>query len=309
MKKNNVEIDYIEIVIDINHTPEKVASCYQVFSDEKYNFEESRVTYRPKKIISEFDSVITLQSLSSIDESNSKLKITGNFYKWLYGHNVTGCESLIELVLQTIEKLKTLDLVNPTKEQLETIRLGHFRLFKVDIKRDMIFDSKQNAIEYLSSLKNIATYPNQKKTIFENGIYFGFTSKRWRICNYHKGREIKDNFKRSKTSLELKALADLMIRQEIRIKSKQLNEWDLQFAHQWLDTCYINDFFNKKLDKTYIPEPVIKNSNNDITDFIDRRFYNCLINGDIENSYSRSVIHKKSKEFLKKYNIDIKKFS
>ena len=45
----------------------------------------------------------------------------GNFYKWLNGHNVTGCENLIDLVLQTIEKLKNLNLVDPTKEQLETI--------------------------------------------------------------------------------------------------------------------------------------------------------------------------------------------
>ncbi|WP_289812313.1 phage/plasmid replication domain-containing protein, partial [Acinetobacter bereziniae] len=70
---------------------------------------------------------------------------------------------------------------------------------------------------YLSTLKALSTYPNQKKTIFENGIYFGFTSKRWSICNYYKGQEIRDKSKRSKTSLELKALADLMIRQEIRI--------------------------------------------------------------------------------------------
>ncbi|MFH4233572.1 phage/plasmid replication protein, II/X family, partial [Acinetobacter baumannii] len=88
---------------------------------------------------------------------NSKLKISGNFYKWLNGHNVTGCESLIDLVLQTIEKLKNLNLVDPTKEQLETIRLGNFRLYRVDIKRDIVFDSKQNAIQYLSTLRNLST--------------------------------------------------------------------------------------------------------------------------------------------------------
>ncbi|MFH4347169.1 phage/plasmid replication protein, II/X family, partial [Acinetobacter baumannii] len=86
-------------------------------------------------------------------------------------------------------KLKNLNLVDPTKEQLETIRLGNFRLYRVDIKRDIVFDSKQNAIQYLSTLRNLSTYPKQKKTIFDNGIYFGFTSKRWSICNYHKGQE------------------------------------------------------------------------------------------------------------------------
>ena len=87
-----------------------------------------------QKILSEFDSIITLQSFSLLNDYNSKLKISGNFYKWLNGHNVTGCENLIDLVLQTIEKLKNLNLVDPTKEQLETIRLGNFRLYRVDVK-------------------------------------------------------------------------------------------------------------------------------------------------------------------------------
>ncbi|MFX8908244.1 phage/plasmid replication protein, II/X family, partial [Acinetobacter baumannii] len=134
--------------MDVNHKPEEVASCYQIVSDEKYNFDESKIKYRSKKILSEFNSIITLQSFSLLNDYNSKLKISGNFYKWLNGHNVTGCESLIDLVLQTIEKLKNLNLVDPTKEQLETIRLGNFRLYRVDIKRDIVFDSKQNAMIY-----------------------------------------------------------------------------------------------------------------------------------------------------------------
>jgi II/X family phage/plasmid replication protein len=170
---------------------------------------------------------------------------------------VTGCESLIDLVLLTIDKLKKLELVDPTDEQLETIRLGRFRIFKVDIKRDIIFESKQNAIQYLSTLKALSTYPKEK-TIFENGIYFGFTSKRWSMCNYYKGQEIRDKPNRSKTSLELKALADLMIRQEIRIRSKQLRTWDLLFGHQWLDLNYIDKFFSNKLEKIYIPKIILK---------------------------------------------------
>ncbi|HDK8954643.1 phage/plasmid replication protein, II/X family [Acinetobacter baumannii] len=305
MKKNKLEIDYLEVVVDINHKPEEVASCYQIVSDEKYNFDESKIKYRSKKILSEFDSIITLQSFSLLNDYNSKLKISGNFYKWLNGHNVTGCENLIDLVLQTIEKLKNLNLVDPTKEQLETIRLGNFRLYRVDVKRDLVFDSKQNAIQYLSTLRNLSTYPKQKKTIFENGIYFGFTSKRWSICNYHKGQEVRDNYKRSKTNLELQALADLMIRQEIRIQSKQLATWELRFGHQWRDLNNIENFFKNILDKIYIPAINLKDSKNNICDKSDRKFYNCVINGDHKEVYSRATISRKRRIFLDKYNIDI----
>ncbi|MGP2474086.1 hypothetical protein ACTUV2_12905 [Acinetobacter baumannii] len=49
MKKNKLEIDYLEVVVDVNHKPEEVASCYQIVSDEKYNFDESKIKYRSKK--------------------------------------------------------------------------------------------------------------------------------------------------------------------------------------------------------------------------------------------------------------------
>ncbi|MFH4077338.1 hypothetical protein WAI85_19985 [Acinetobacter baumannii] len=51
MKKNKLEIDYLEVVVDVNHKPEEVASCYQIVSDEKYNFDESKIKYRSKKNI------------------------------------------------------------------------------------------------------------------------------------------------------------------------------------------------------------------------------------------------------------------
>ncbi len=58
--------------MDVNHKPEEVASCYQIVSDEKYNFDESKIKYRSKKILSEFNSIITLQSFSLLNDYNSK---------------------------------------------------------------------------------------------------------------------------------------------------------------------------------------------------------------------------------------------
>lgn len=306
MQKEKIQIDRISITININHNPEKLSSCFQIYSDEKYCFDDAVISYRPKKIISEFDSVVKIQSFCTKEEPSTSLKLSGNLYKFLYGQNVTGSSDIIDLVLKTVDKLNKMNLVYPTEKQLEAIKFGQFRIHSIDIKRDLIFDSKQNAIQYLSHLKKNATYSHKDKAIFENGIYFGFGSKRWQICNYYKGREVEVNVKKSKTSNELKALADLMIRQEIRIHSKQLSTWDLRFGHQWLDFKRIDIFFSNLLDKIRISKIELKDSNNNITDKNDRKFYNCVISGDYEDIYSKSTINRKRKKFIEEYNIDIK---
>lgn len=306
MKKEKIHIDKISIKIEVNHDPKKISSCYQIYSNDKYSFENAVISYKAKKISSEFDSVIKIQSFCTKDETNTGLKLSGNLYKFLYGHNVTGSSDITDLILKTVDKLKQMNLVHPTEKQLEAIRLGQFRIHSIDIKRDLIFESKQNALQYFSHLKKNATYTHKEKAIFENGIYFGLGSKRWHICNYYKGREVEVNAKKSKTSKELKALADLMIRQEIRIHSKQLSTWDLRFGHQWLNFKNIDTFFSNLLEKTRISKIELKDSNNIITDKSDRVFYNCVINGDYVDNFSKSTINRKRKKFLEEYNIDIK---
>ncbi|MDO0888344.1 hypothetical protein NCW36_12320 [Acinetobacter pittii] len=87
----------------------------------------------------------------------------------------------------------------------------------------------------------------------------------------------KDNI-----ALDLKEKANLMIRQEIRIYSIQLSEWDLKIAWKWLDMNFIDKFFNNIFNDIRVPDTILKDSNNSITNKSDRKFYNCLINGDIE---------------------------
>lgn len=306
MKKEKIHIDKISIKIEVNHDPKKISSCYQIYSNEKYSFENAVISYKAKNVSSEFDSVIKIQSFCTKDETSTGLKLSGNLYKFLYGHNVTGSSDITDLILKTVDKLKQMNLVHPTEKQLEAIRLGQFRIHSIDIKRDLVFESKQNALQYFSHLKKNATYTHKEKAMFENGIYFGLGSKRWHICNYYKGREVEVNAKKSKTSKELKALADLMIRQEIRIHSKQLSTWDLRFGHQWFDLKSIDTFFSNLLEKTRISKIELKDSNSSITDKSDRKFYNCVINGDYVDIFSKSTINRKRKKFLEEYNIDIK---
>jgi len=45
--------------------------------------------------------------------------VEGNFFKWLYGHNVTGTTDLIKLVSDTVNKLtQILEGMTPTEEEI-----------------------------------------------------------------------------------------------------------------------------------------------------------------------------------------------
>lgn len=305
MYKNKLEIDFLDIEVEVNHCPTKLSNGYHVYNNNSDNIEDSKISYISKNIYSEFNSKLKIKSIKCVNDISNKLKISGNFYKWLYGQNVTGCSNLIELVLLVIHKLKKSNLIDPTEEQLKIIKFGYFTIFRVDVKKDILFESKQNALEYLNNIKNLSSYPYRDKVIFTNGVYYGYNSRSWRLCIYHKGRELssKDNI-----ALDLKEKANLMIRQEIRIYSIQLSEWDLKIAWKWLDMNFIDKFFNNIFNDIRVPDTILKDANNSITNKSDRKFYNCLINGDIENTYSRTVIFRKSKEFADKYNIDIKKY-
>lgn len=58
-----------------------------------------------------------------------------------------------------------IELVDPTDEQLETIRLGRFRIYNVDIKRDIIFESKQMLFNICLLLKLYRLIEAEKNNI------------------------------------------------------------------------------------------------------------------------------------------------
>lgn len=303
------EFDKLSIKLDVRHDPLALSSGSMICSDDTHSFDKSTLNYKEKKLTSEYGSVIRVKSYHSETYRCNDLKISGNFYKWLNGENILGCDNLIELVLQVVYKMQELKLVTPTKRQIEKIKRGEFQIYDVDIKYDVKFKSKQNSLQYLSHLIHTAKYPYKSKAIYENGIYFGLKSDRWQICCYHKGCELDAKKHQSKHSTDLQQLADLTIRKEIRVKSKQLHDWNFVWGHQWIDVDYTTEFFRKKFDNLFVPELIVFDSKNEITNKSDRKFYNTLMAGDVENVYSRSTINRKHKDFLIKYNIDIKNFN
>ena len=259
--------------------------------------------YKAQTLRSSFENTLWIKP-----STTGSIEISGNFYKFLNHHNVTGTDDLVGLVTDLIQHLATLDIgIEPTEEELKDIQDGKFRLFRVDVNKAILFDSKVAALDYLEHLKSAASYPYRKKTIYSNGVYFGMRSKRWCLKFYHKGTEVQVH-KSGEFPLddELKALADLMVRAEMRINSQQLKDWDLAFGHQWSKDI-AQSLLERTLSKLEVPTKPVAVEEPKFESSADRKFYKCWLDGDAETNYSLRTIQRYTKRFLQEFGINITK--
>lgn len=163
------------------------------------------------------------------------MHIEGNFFKWLYGHNVTGSTDLIKLVTDTVNALLVGNSkgLKPTAEELESLKQGNFKIHRIDLNKAILFADKHQAQMYLAMIKEHGTYPRRKKETHGNGVYFGKESTRTTLLYYHKGNEVLSHKKQQSITAELQDYADCMVRCEVRLYSQHLRDNNLNYGHVW----------------------------------------------------------------------------
>lgn len=291
-------IDWIHVVVPVKHDPYKLSTGITINVGNDLDFDSATHHFKPRIIKNSCGNTLWIKS-----STENSIEISGNVFKFLNQHNVNGSNNLIGLVKEIVLYLQSIDIgVYPDSSDFNNIDKGNFRLFRVDVNKPLFFLTKNEALEYLRFLKKQASYPYRKKEVFENGVYFGMKSKRWVLKFYHKGSEVNKNGNLDDTN-ELKALADLMIRAEISIKSRQLNEWDLKFGYQWESSDV-----PEKLMQNIVSKLILPNREEDINEIktpSHKRFYKACLNGDMESDYSLRTIQRYKKTFLTNYGINI----
>lgn len=132
------------------------------------------------------------------------------------------------------ELIKIFDALKPTKDELDDIKQGIFKIHRIDLNKAILFEDKQQAQLYLAMIKEHGTYPRRKKEVQKNGTYFGLKSTRTTLVYYHKGNEIDAHKKQQqRITAELKAYADCMVRCEVRLYSQHLRDNNLNYGHVW----------------------------------------------------------------------------
>jgi len=228
---NLYAIDYLKIEIQLTNNPselsEKVVIPFVKCGTEYFPQQES---YGQQWIQGSHGDQIQIKS-----KNENTLLIQGNFFKWLYGHNVTGTTDLMGLVAETVRQLlQRYDALMPTQDELDNIKQGMFKIHRIDLNKAILFEDKQQAQLYLAMIKEHGTYPRRKKETHGNGTYFGLKSTRTTLLYYHKGTEVSSHKKQQqRITAELKAYADCMVRCEVRLFSQHLRDNQLNYGYYW----------------------------------------------------------------------------
>lgn len=296
LSSNLFAIDYLKIKVSVTNNPnlisDKVVVPYIKCDGE---FTQGQESYSKKWVQGSHSSQIQIKSLN-----DRELLIQGNFFKWLNGQNVTGTTNLIQLVSDTIAKLcEMFDCLQPTEDELINLKQGAFQIYRIDLNKALVFESKEKAQHYLALIKEHGTYPRRERELRDNGIYFGFGSKRTTLLYYYKGNEVKSH-KRQQVSLtpELRAYADLVVRCEVRLFSQQLRDNESQYGYCW------NEDLVRELVESYhsslnLPDPI---SDQDLpSKYV--RFLATARQGALPIAYSAATIARYKRVLAKEYGV------
>lgn len=251
--KNLFAIDYLKIKVQITNNPLELSQD-MVIPLTKFDgkFQPLQESYSKQWVCGSHNDKIQIKSINE-----NEIQIKGNLFKWLNGQNVTGTTDLIQLVLDTVTRLSQIfNAITPTDTQIENIKLGLFRIYRIDINKALLFDDKEKAQQYLTLIKEHGTYPRRDREVEKNGIYFGKRSKRTTLLYYFKGQEVRSHNKQQTTlTTKLKEYADRMIRCEVRLFNQQLRDNELQNGYSWNEEL-VKHLVEDSHSKLNLPEPV-----------------------------------------------------
>ncbi|WP_228271911.1 phage/plasmid replication protein, II/X family [Acinetobacter soli] len=251
--KNLFAIDYLKLKVEITNNPLELSQD-MVIPLTKFDgeFQPLQESYSKQWVCGSYNDHIQIKAINK-----NEMLIQGNLFKWLNGQNITGTTDLTQLVLDTVTRLSQIfNAITPTDTEIENIKLGLFRIYRIDINKALLFDDREKAQQYLTLIKEHGTYPRRDRNVEKNGIYFGKGSKRTTLLYYFKGQEIRSNNKQqTMLTTELREYADRMIRCEVRLFNQQLRDNELQNGYSWNEEL-VQKFVEDSHSKLYLPKPI-----------------------------------------------------
>ena len=293
-------VDWLKVKVKVNHNPDELNNGIRfdaVRAGDSYS--EPMKSYKEMWITEpSYSNKLKVKSMK-----DNTLLIEGNLGKWLTGHNITGDSDVIALVHKTVMKLAVIsEYITPTQQQLEDIQNGYFKVNKIDVNKAILFETKDKSLQYLERLKYHASYARFEKVVKNNGVYFGYDSKRKTFKCYHKGTEIGINKKYQNSTDDIQALANRMIRCELRLKWRELNDNNLLNGFNWTPET-VKQLIDDAHSKLRLPEP-INFSSGLPTKY--KRFISCYKVGSLVESYTASTINKMKSDLIRLYGLDLR---
>jgi II/X family phage/plasmid replication protein len=207
-----------------------------------------------KQVTGSYESTVTVKSDGSDGQGNAThLYFSGNPSKFLQGHNIFGSDDLVSLMSDTYERVcQVLDLM-PTIQDIMAIRGGNYRLTRIDINYSFELNTRADVLAWLRAAEFKSKTRHGRPSSKGGTLYWGKTSKRWSLKAYCKAEEVQQPKHRLPESLldtPLIPWADNKLRIELVLRSKELDELNLDIATCWQPHTVMNTYFDylKRLD-------------------------------------------------------------
>ena len=248
-------IDWISGFLPCTHIPINSGHVVSVNPDGSIDWATPRRTV----VEGSYSQKITVRSGDSDGNGHSTLLyFSGNPSKFLQGHNIFGSDNLRELVSEAYHNICTLLELKPTAGDLRLIRAGQYKITRVDINYSFELPTRADVRSWIRAAE-LKSKTRHGRPLSKGGtVYWGKHSKRWSLKAYSKGDEIEVPKHRLPDRLIDKPLAgwaDNKLRIELTLRSKELDEINLNTASAW-DEKLPGKLFNGYVERLDMTEQI-----------------------------------------------------
>lgn len=207
-----------------------------------------------KEVAGSHEARIQVRSHGAAGEGMaSHLYFSGNPSKFLQGHNIFGSDDLVALMADTYARVCQVLGLTPTPADLAQILAGDYRLTRLDINHMFELLSRADVLAWLRAAEFKSKTRHGRPASKGGTLYWGKTSKRWALKAYSKAEEVqhpKHKLPLALIDTPLLAWVDAMLRIELVLRSKELDEMNLAMARSWPPHTVTTQYFEylKRLD-------------------------------------------------------------
>lgn len=217
-------IDWLTVKIEHRHNPINAGRVIAIQPDGSIEWE----TLKAAIVKGSFESKIQVRSAGDLDQQGraSTLMISGNPSKFLQGHNVFGSECVIDLLVETLNRIDSILEIGTVSR----LAVASAVVSRIDFTKSLEFQNIYEAQAYIRQVSLRARTRNGRPMIKGHTLTFQRSSRRWSVVVYSKGDEIKahplpDDLP---CKSELQAEAEKLVRVELRLRGRELQDLEMR---------------------------------------------------------------------------------
>jgi len=256
-------IDWITAKIPCNHTPIPSGQTMRIDANGVIEY---AVVHRTS-VTGSHDASISIKSQGEVIGGKAQLlHVSGNFAKFLQGHNIIGSRNILAQLKEGLTLLCTklaeqgIDLEHAIN--WIDVHNGNIEIDRIDINAMFSLPSNSDVNSWLRAAELTSRTRHGRPVNSKGTVYWGKNSRRWSIKAYNKAEEINATKDHKLPDLDifqpLREFAQGKLRLELTLRQLELRTHEIKYAKD-LDTNTVNKLYETYMGKLTMTEKVILN--------------------------------------------------